>query len=134
MNQPLRLLYVFKCCSSTDQSDTLWKKLTFTAGTCITFEPEPILNPLVESAKEKLNLVQQMEKIFQRDWSSSLSKYIWKRNSKRTEIKISILLLLQYLQLLHEIFISKGEIVLFIIFTTWCSKKEVFQRDWSSSV
>lgn len=49
---------------------------TDTAGTCITFQPEPILNPLVESAKEKLNLVQQMEKIFQRDWGSSLSKHI----------------------------------------------------------
>jgi len=49
---------------------------TDTAGTCITFQPESILNPLVESAKEKLNLVQQMEKIFQRDWGSSLSKHI----------------------------------------------------------
>ena len=49
---------------------------TDTAGTCITFEPESILNPLVESAQQKLNLVQEMEMIFQRDWSSSLSKHI----------------------------------------------------------
>ena len=49
---------------------------TDTAGTCITFEPESILNPLVESAQQKLNLVQEMEMIFQRDWSSPLSKHI----------------------------------------------------------
>jgi len=66
----------------TDQSGYIgtsnWAEdyFTDTAGTCITFEPEPILNPLVESAQEKLNLVQQLEKIFQRDWRSSLSKYI----------------------------------------------------------
>ena len=47
---------------------------TDTAGMCIVFEPDTSVKP-VGKTKAK-NLVQQMEDIFQRDWKSSLSKYL----------------------------------------------------------
>ena len=47
---------------------------TDTAGMCIVFEPDTGVKTV--GKKSKKNLVEQMEEIFQRDWKSSLSKYL----------------------------------------------------------